>query len=269
MLEVKANALEESFDAILQADRIAGLEERIDTLDEALKVQMERAGAAAARRRQRQRGRSGARGLHRALSASRDRGRSRAQELLGRKRWGRRLCCAARDRRDDRGGAESHLADPRHRQCRAHGLCGLSQAGDDGRRGLGLGRGDGIAHRNRHADLPGNRAALRRALCQSGRQPGDAGRRAVRRRELAGRRDCARVCAGRGRRVRERQRGPTSPRASSAIPPPTRRMRTATSGRCNMWPRGLRVHSRRPIRRTSSSTSSRPWPIPIGRARRS
>ncbi len=34
MLEVKANALEESFDAILQADRIAGLEERVDALDE-------------------------------------------------------------------------------------------------------------------------------------------------------------------------------------------------------------------------------------------
>jgi len=44
MLEVKANALEESFDAILQADRIAGLEERLDGLDDALKMQMERAG---------------------------------------------------------------------------------------------------------------------------------------------------------------------------------------------------------------------------------
>ncbi len=44
MLEVKANALEESFDAILQADRIAGLEERIEALDETLKMQVERAG---------------------------------------------------------------------------------------------------------------------------------------------------------------------------------------------------------------------------------
>jgi len=44
MLEVKANALEESFDAILQADRIAGLEERVDALGEAMKLQAERAG---------------------------------------------------------------------------------------------------------------------------------------------------------------------------------------------------------------------------------
>jgi HK97 family phage major capsid protein len=44
MLEVKANALEESFDAILQADRIAGLEARIDTLDEAMRTQAERIG---------------------------------------------------------------------------------------------------------------------------------------------------------------------------------------------------------------------------------
>ncbi len=44
MLEVKANVLEESFDAILQADRIAGLEERIEALDDAMKVLAERAG---------------------------------------------------------------------------------------------------------------------------------------------------------------------------------------------------------------------------------
>jgi HK97 family phage major capsid protein len=44
MLEVKADVLEESFDAILQADRIAGLEARIETLDETLRAQAERAG---------------------------------------------------------------------------------------------------------------------------------------------------------------------------------------------------------------------------------
>ncbi len=43
MLEVKANALEESFDAILQADRLRA-SRRIDTLDEALRMQAERAG---------------------------------------------------------------------------------------------------------------------------------------------------------------------------------------------------------------------------------
>lgn len=43
MLEVKADALEESFDAILQADRVAGLEARVDALDAALKGQAERA----------------------------------------------------------------------------------------------------------------------------------------------------------------------------------------------------------------------------------
>lgn len=43
MLEVKANALEESFDAILQADRIAGIEARVDALGDALKNQAERA----------------------------------------------------------------------------------------------------------------------------------------------------------------------------------------------------------------------------------
>jgi HK97 family phage major capsid protein len=44
MLEVKANALEESFDAILQADRIAGIEARVDALDDTLRMQAERAG---------------------------------------------------------------------------------------------------------------------------------------------------------------------------------------------------------------------------------
>ncbi|MBO9574499.1 MAG: phage major capsid protein [Sphingobium sp.] len=44
MLEVKADVLEESFDAILQADRIAGLEARVDGIDEALRVQAERGG---------------------------------------------------------------------------------------------------------------------------------------------------------------------------------------------------------------------------------
>ncbi len=48
MLDVKADALEESFDAILQADKIAGIEGRIDALDAALKAQAqaqaERAG---------------------------------------------------------------------------------------------------------------------------------------------------------------------------------------------------------------------------------
>src|SRR5690606_18673145 len=44
MLEVKANALEESFDAILQADRIAGIEVRVDALDAAMRVQAERSG---------------------------------------------------------------------------------------------------------------------------------------------------------------------------------------------------------------------------------
>lgn len=39
MLEVKADVLEESFDAILQADRMSGLEARIDALDGALKAQ--------------------------------------------------------------------------------------------------------------------------------------------------------------------------------------------------------------------------------------
>ncbi len=43
MLEVKANALEESFDAILQADRMTGIEARMDAMDEALKGQAERA----------------------------------------------------------------------------------------------------------------------------------------------------------------------------------------------------------------------------------
>ncbi|MBN8830028.1 MAG: phage major capsid protein [Sphingomonadales bacterium] len=43
MLEVKANALEESFDAILQADRMAGIEARMDSLDAAMRAQAERA----------------------------------------------------------------------------------------------------------------------------------------------------------------------------------------------------------------------------------
>jgi HK97 family phage major capsid protein len=44
MLEVKANALEESFDAILQADRMTGIEARMDAFDAALRRQAERAG---------------------------------------------------------------------------------------------------------------------------------------------------------------------------------------------------------------------------------
>jgi len=43
MLEVKADALEESFDAILQADRIAGLEARMDAFDAAMNAQAARA----------------------------------------------------------------------------------------------------------------------------------------------------------------------------------------------------------------------------------
>jgi HK97 family phage major capsid protein len=43
MMDVKADALEESFDAILQAERVAGLEARVDALDAALKGQVERA----------------------------------------------------------------------------------------------------------------------------------------------------------------------------------------------------------------------------------
>ncbi len=44
MLEVKANALEESFDAILQAEKIAGIEARVDALDAVLTEQAARAG---------------------------------------------------------------------------------------------------------------------------------------------------------------------------------------------------------------------------------
>ena len=43
MLEVKADVLEESFDAILQADRIAGIEARMDALDDVMKGQLARA----------------------------------------------------------------------------------------------------------------------------------------------------------------------------------------------------------------------------------
>jgi HK97 family phage major capsid protein len=43
MLEVKANVLEESFDAILQADRIGAMEARIDMIDALIKTQAERA----------------------------------------------------------------------------------------------------------------------------------------------------------------------------------------------------------------------------------
>jgi HK97 family phage major capsid protein len=43
MLEVKADALEESFDAILQADRMAGIEARLDAFDATLRTQAERA----------------------------------------------------------------------------------------------------------------------------------------------------------------------------------------------------------------------------------
>ena len=43
MLEVKANALEESFDAVLQSDRRAGIEARLDGVDAAMKLQAERA----------------------------------------------------------------------------------------------------------------------------------------------------------------------------------------------------------------------------------
>lgn len=44
MLEVKANALEESFDAVLQAERMTGLEARMDALDTAMEVQAARGG---------------------------------------------------------------------------------------------------------------------------------------------------------------------------------------------------------------------------------
>jgi len=43
MVEVKADVLDESFDAVLQADRIAGLEARIDQMDESLKAHALRA----------------------------------------------------------------------------------------------------------------------------------------------------------------------------------------------------------------------------------
>jgi HK97 family phage major capsid protein len=43
MLEVKANTLEESFDAILQADRMSGIEARMDAMDAAMRAQVERA----------------------------------------------------------------------------------------------------------------------------------------------------------------------------------------------------------------------------------
>lgn len=42
MVEVKADALEESFDAILQAERIAGLEARINGIDEVVKARIAR-----------------------------------------------------------------------------------------------------------------------------------------------------------------------------------------------------------------------------------
>ena len=44
MLEVKANALEESFDAILHADRMTGLEARLDAMDAAMAAQALRSG---------------------------------------------------------------------------------------------------------------------------------------------------------------------------------------------------------------------------------
>ncbi|OJY67478.1 MAG: phage capsid protein [Sphingobium sp. 66-54] len=44
MLEVKANALEESFDAVLQAERMTGLEARMDALGAAMEAQAARGG---------------------------------------------------------------------------------------------------------------------------------------------------------------------------------------------------------------------------------
>lgn len=44
MLEVKANALEESFDAVLQAERMSGLEARMDALDATMEAQAARGG---------------------------------------------------------------------------------------------------------------------------------------------------------------------------------------------------------------------------------
>ncbi len=258
MLEVKANALEESFDAILQADRIAGLEER---------DRHARRGAADA---------GGAGKPPTAAMAPRDRTpircarplpsdicgaalrRSRAQELLGCDAGRRWLCRAARDRPDDRGGAQGDFADPCGRQCRAHRDGRLSQAGDDRWCGLGLGLRNGIARRDRYADLPGNRATFWRALCQPGRQPGDAGRCAVRCRKLARRRD--RLASLRARRVRRSSAATarTSPRGFLHLRDDQRGRQCArASARFNMSLRARRAALRRPIRRTSSSISFR------------
>lgn len=117
-----------------------------------------------------------------------------------------RLCGAARDRRADRRDAEERIADPRDRQCRAGGIGRLSQAGDVGRDAFGLGGRDGDAARDRYPRFPRDRAADGRPLCQSGGEPGDARRRRVRRRSLAGGRDRARIRRRRGHGLRQRQR---------------------------------------------------------------
>ena len=115
----------------------------------------------------------------------------------------------------------------------------------------GLGRGDRGAAGDRHAGLQRDRAAVRRALRQSGGEPGDARRCGVRRRGLAGARDRDRIRPGGRARPSSRATGPTSRRASSPRRPATRRMATAISARCSISRRAWTAASRRAIRRTS------------------
>ncbi len=201
--ETKADPLEASFTAAVAAPAvapdpaIAALRSDLDKLS----LRLTRPALSG------DQGVAGADRLRRTLPAQGARGRrARAEVDDDRRARRRRLRRAERDRQRHRRHAEDDLADPQHRLGRPDRLGALPQADRGRRRPVGLGGGNRGAADDRHAGVRRDRPADGRAVRQPVGEPGDARRRDVRCRGVAGERDRRRVRAQRRRRLRHRHR---------------------------------------------------------------
>ena len=202
MVEVKADALEQSFEAFEdEDDGVAALKAELETAEGEDRGGRDRGAAAGARRGEV----GGSCELRRPISPARDRERARDQGDRQLVRRDRRLCGAARRSTGDRRDADGDLADPRDRQCREGRQRRLSQADRQRRHAVGLGRLRGGAAGDRHADLHRNRAGRRASSTPTRR-----------RRSRCSTMRCSTSRSGWRTRSRPSSRGPKARRSSAA-----------------------------------------------------
>ena len=248
MVEVKADALEQSFEAFEEDDGVAALKAELETLKAKIA-----SGVIAAQRPALDGVKSAeAASVRRPVSAARDRERAwRPRRSAARRTRSAAMRCREEiDRVIDETltaispiRAIANVVKVGSAGYRKLIATGGTPSGWVGLRGGAAGDGDADVHRDR--------AGVGRALCQSGGVAADARRCDVRRREVARARDRDRVRAGRRRGVRQRHRREPAARVPELAQCGDGRRRAADGDAAVHRRRASPARSRRAIRRTS------------------